>query len=741
MPLTVQPVPADHPYVRHLLPASPSLPDDGRSAAAGTSGSRGVGSVDAAQAGDAGQAAAVEHGAAEPSAVEHGEDPEVPGAEPGVWWPPVALTPEWIREHRPDVLHVHFGFEHYTSAQLQAAMDAAREVGTAVLVTVHDLENPHLPEAEQPAHRARLAVLLAAADEVVTLSDGAAEAVEREYGRTAAVIPHPHVLPLEREDEGADRVEGAGRGDALPEEVRAGLGLARRSGAEAPEGEAEELLVLVHAKDLRASVDPEPLLPGVAEAVRRLQKGGQPARAVLEMQDTTQDPARADRLRGRAAEHGITVWEHPRLDDDALHALLRRTAVSVLPYARGTHSGWVEMCRDLGTPVVVTDVGAIASQVAGAPLPGEEAGDPGKGVAVVGKEDADGLAEAILRMARVRPEPAPVAWRREQRAQVADAHAAACARAVENARQPAEERVAVLVITGHRDAHLARVLQGLERQTRRPDEVVVVFMDQPDGRVLDTDLPVTVGHVAADGHLPLAAARNRAAELAGAEILVFLDVDCIPADDAVERLAADVAAHPHAMVMGTPRYLLPDWLRRTGLEGEAARPEEAVTDPVGGGLPEEAALRAASVPHAARADLPAGDSAEWHMVWTLVLAMRRSVLRAIGGLDEGFAGYGAEDTDLAFRARDAGLGLRFHPAEVFHQHHGVHRPPLNHLEDILVNARRFRAVHGLWPMDGWLRRFAEAGLIDWDEDGERLELVRRPSPEELTAARVEDAAY
>ncbi len=147
------------------------------------------------------------------------------------------------------------------------------------------------------------------------------------------------------------------------------------------------------------------------------------------------------------------------------------------------------------------------------------------------------------------------------------------------------------------------------------------------------------------------------------------------------------------------------------------------------------------MPHAARADLPAGDSAEWHMVWTLVLAMRRSVLRAIGGLDEGFAGYGAEDTDLAFRARDAGLGLRFHPAEVFHQHHGVHRPPLNHLEDILVNARRFRAVHGLWPMDGWLRRFAEAGLIDWDEGGERLELVRRPSPEELTAARVEDAAY
>ena len=682
MPLIVQPVPADHPYVRHLLPLPESSPDGDRA-------------PDPHGAGSGGDATDV--------SVVHLPDPKVPGAEPGVWWPPPALTPEWIREHRPDVLHVHFGFEHFTPAQLQAAMDAADDVGTAVLVTVHDVENPHLPEAEQPAHRVRLAVLLAAADEVVTLSTGAAEAVRKDYGREATVIPHPHVLPLDREDEDAAH-EGPGPG--------------------------EELLVLVHAKDLRASVDPEPLLPAVAEGVRRLREQGRPAQAVLEMQDTTQDPVRAARLRASADGLGIRVWEHPRLDDAALHALLRRAAVSVLPYVRGTHSGWVEMCRDLGTPVVVTDVGAIASQVADTPLPGEqasEAGRPGTGVAVVGKQDPEAAAEAILRMAQRRLEPAPPAWRREQRARVAAAHAAACTRAVENARREREERVAVLVITGNRDAHLARVLQGLERQTRRPDEVVVVFMDQPDGRVQETDLPVTVGHVAADGHLPLAAARNRAAALASAEILVFLDVDCLPADDAVERLAADVAVHPHAMVMGTPRYLLPDWRERTSL-AEAA-------------LPEDTALHAASVPHEARTDLLAGDSADWHMVWTLVLAMRRSVLQAIGGLDEGYVGYGAEDTDLAFRARDAGMGLRFHPAEVFHQHHGVHRPPLNHLEDILVNARRFRAVHGLWPMEGWLREFAAAGFVDWDEDGERLELRRRPTEQELADARVVDAAY
>nr|WP_241186000.1 hypothetical protein [Micrococcus luteus] len=68
-------------------------------------------------------------------------------------------------------------------------------------------------------------------------------------------------------------------------------------------------------------------------------------------------------------------------------------------------------------------------------------------------------------------------------------------------------------------------------------------------------------------------------------------------------------------------------------------------------------------------------------------------------------------------------------------------PPLHHLEDILVNARRFRQVHGRWAMEGWLRAFADAGLIAWDPEGERLELLRHPTEAELTAARRDDAAY
>ncbi len=284
----------------------------------------------------------------------------------------------------------------------------------------------------------------------------------------------------------------------------------------------------------------------------------------------------------------------------------------------------------------------------------------------------------------------------------------------------------VLVITGGRDEHLARVLAGLERADPRPDEVVVVFMNQPGGAVPATVLRVLTAHVDAPGRLPLAAARNRAAQLAGGAVLVFLDVDCIPSAAAVGTLAAAVRDHPGTLVMGTPRYLVPGWVQQAG----------ATTQ-----VPDDGRLRELSVPHPARAHLDGGPTQDWHLAWTLVLALRASDFHRLDGFDEDFSGYGAEDTDFAFRARNAGLALRSSPATVFHQHHGVHRPPLHHFADILVNARRFQQVHRSWPMEGWLGQFRALGLVDWDPDGDRLDVLRTPSDAEIESARQPTAAY
>ena len=50
------------------------------------------------------------------------------------------------------------------------------------------------------------------------------------------------------------------------------------------------------------------------------------------------------------------------MPDDELFAYLASLDISVLPYRFGTHSGWLEACRDLGTTVVAPSCGYYADQ-------------------------------------------------------------------------------------------------------------------------------------------------------------------------------------------------------------------------------------------------------------------------------------------------------------------------------------------------------------------------------------------
>ena len=114
----------------------------------------------------------------------------------------------------------------------------------------------------------------------------------------------------------------------------------------------------------------------------------------------------------------------------------------------------------------------------------------------------------------------------------------------------------------------------------------------------------------------------------------------------------------------------------------------------------------------------------------------------IGGFDESFSGYGAEDTDLAFRADAAGVPILFLGGpRAYHQHHGSYDPPLQHFRDIVANAARFHARHGFWPMDGWLADFARLGLIEPPGEGP-LRVLRHPAAAEIArAACGPDRAY
>lgn len=127
------------------------------------------------------------------------------------------------------------------------------------------------------------------------------------------------------------------------------------------------------------------------------------------------------------------------------------------------------------------------------------------------------------------------------------------------------------------------------------------------------------------------------------------------------------------------------------------------------------------------------------LFWSLAFAVRAATYDRIGGFDESFSGYGAEDTDLAFRADAAGVPILFLGGpRAYHQHHGSYDPPLQHFRDIVANAARFHARHGFWPMDGWLDGFARLGLIAPDRSN-GIVVHRDPTPAEMAAARLPDA--
>jgi hypothetical protein len=270
---------------------------------------------------------------------------------------------------------------------------------------------------------------------------------------------------------------------------------------------------------------------------------------------------------------------------------------------------------------------------------------------------------------------------------------------------------AVSVLTPVRDRldHLRGLLDGLGRAaaTGGPRfELIVGWMGGADPRPA---LAAARGFEAraipiAGEALPLARARNELGAAAGGGHLVFLDVDCVPAASLVAAYAAALDRED-VLALGEVRYL------PGGSEG--------------GG---EEALRAAAEPHPARASLfPApGEVAvdsRHELFWSLSFAVRRGTfLDRIGGFDEGYRGYGIEDTDFAMRSGEAGVPLAWlGDALAFHQHHPPTRLRAAGVPDLVRNARRYRERWGSWPAPGWFEELAAAGLVRWDEGSDLLE--------------------
>lgn len=288
--------------------------------------------------------------------------------------------------------------------------------------------------------------------------------------------------------------------------------------------------------------------------------------------------------------------------------------------------------------------------------------------------------------------------------------------------------VGVVIVVAGRPVHLQRTLASLAQQHTPADDVVVVDMAGDDvtaglveASAIARVVPLDPAHRDAGPGWPLAAARNTGAARSTAARLVFLDVDCLAAPDAIGAYGAALERHPRSLACGPVRYLCEGWAE-TPDEDDAAGP------PVGGWS--EARLADLSDLPAARLPPDPSTPPAWdhELFWSLAFGIHHEVWDELGGFDERYVGYGAEDTDFGQRARAAGVPMRWLAGgTVFHQWHPPSRDvPANH-GAMVDNARRYRERWGAWPMAGWLRDLERRGRVRFGDDDATIELVE-PEP-------------
>jgi Glycosyltransferase Family 4 len=286
------------------------------------------------------------------------------------------LDPAQLAAHADevDVVHLHVGYGHLSEGELECWTETLRRTGVPLVVTVHQLTDPS--PHKRPRYEANLAAVLATAEVVLTLTPGAADEIAERHGRTAIVVAHPSI---------ARPAPGAGG-------ERGVVGLVL--GAPSPSG-------------------PDPV--GLVRAALSGAVSGGGSLRVLAERGALPDGV-PEVLRAAGAE----LVEVPR-DGEERVAALQDLHVAVLPERCRTHSRDLEVCRDVGTRVVVPGCGWFVEQWSDVVTYGDEGAD--------GRTDPGGLdpvplaAAVAAALARPAPRPADRAWREQQLAAVREVHA------------------------------------------------------------------------------------------------------------------------------------------------------------------------------------------------------------------------------------------------------------------------------------------------------------------------------
>ena len=275
--------------------------------------------------------------------------------------------------------------------------------------------------------------------------------------------------------------------------------------------------------------------------------------------------------------------------------------------------------------------------------------------------------------------------------------------------------ISVIIIYHNRPENLRNTLSGLANGSVTPDEIILIEMDIEKSNIdfLNLNYKHYLLNCNNSNQLPLASARNKGAELSTYDNLVFLDVDCIPSKNFIMNVKKE-APFGNQLFMGTPKYML-----KPKVENLENLDKNSIFHP---GRPE---IRNTTL------------SNDYGLFWSLCFFISKQQFNKIEGFDEQYKGYGAEDTDFAFKLKKSNTDFYLTPFVVYHQQHPFYRPPLNHFNAIVKNSNLFVKKWNIWPMEKHLKKFKLLNLIIWNSiDLTPIKIVRTPNIEELKKALV-----
>jgi len=222
-----------------------------------------------------------------------------------------------------------------------------------------------------------------------------------------------------------------------------------------------------------------------------------------------------------------------------------------------------------------------------------------------------------------------------------------------------EPSLAVVLPVHNRIELLDRTLAGLVAQTHRRFEVIVVD-DGSDEDVAavaarHTDrLTIRVERQEHDG-FGAPRARNRGAATTDADVIVFLDADCIPDPDLLRWHAFWHSRASNVVVAGTRVHIDSSQLTPAGIRKgnvDLAQGTDMVPDPAGGVVPDD--WRRVFQRRSRRLTL--GDAA-FRSGLSSNLSVRHRHFDAVGGFSPHFRSWGGEDTELTWRLWNNGMFL------------------------------------------------------------------------------------